>query len=802
MSYTKIFLLIISIIIIIICIYFSKDFRIDSSSDTLIQKNDQSFKYYQYYNEIFPSKKFLVLAVKSSKKINEEYIESLNLLNSNIKKIKNINSTFSIVDAPILLLNNLSLSDLTSREMININNSKDNLNLILKEFSTSPLYKDQIINIDQNISSIIIYIKDDQKLKKLKKKIEIALSEKIDNSKLLSEYREEKNRYDSKNKILINEIRSVINNHNNKYQYFLGGIDMISNDTIDFVKNDIVVFSFAVLFLIIIVLLIIYRDIKWVIIPLLSTIYSVLLMFGFLGIMKWEITAISSNFISLMLILSISMNIHIINNYRMNYLNEKNNLNLRYTLKKIFLPCFYTTLTTIVAFGSLLFSKIKPIIDFGNIMIIALSIILITSFTILPLLISFFPTIKESKIKFSILEKFSSLAITKSNKVLILNFILFIISIFGIYNLNVENSFINYFKSDTEIHKGMKLIDTELGGTTPIDILIEFNEDHIIINKENDSEKNENNDNSEVDIELEFENDLFEEIDENTWFTEEKIRTIKKIHKYLEAKNEIGKVQSIYSLIEMANLINKNELSIFELSILYKEIPDEYRKDLIDPFLSLDKNLVKISARIKDSQDIKRDKLIKDIQKFISLETNNIKKLEINGMLVLYNNMLQSLFDSQIKSFGIVLLSIFIMFMILFKSIKLSIIGIIPNIIASFFILGLIGLLKIPLDIMTITIAAITIGIAVDNTIHYIYRIKEKKNSQEMQIINLINKTHRSVGFAVLTTSLTISLGFSVLILSNFIPTILFGIFTSLAMIIAMLGVLITLPSLLVKYYN
>jgi len=802
MSYTKIFLLIISIIILTICIFFSKDFRIDSSSDTLIQKNDQSFKYYQYYNEIFPSKKFLVLAVKSSKKINEEYIESLNLLNSNIKKIKNINSTFSIVDAPILLLNNLSLSDLTSREMININNSKDNLNLILKEFSTSPLYKDQIINIDQNISSIIIYIKDDQKLKKLKKKIEIALSEKIDNSKLLSEYREEKNRYDSKNKILINEIRSVINNHNNKYQYFLGGIDMISNDTIDFVKNDIVVFSFAVLFLIIIVLLIIYRDIKWVIIPLLSTIYSVLLMFGFLGIMKWEITAISSNFISLMLILSISMNIHIINNYRMNYLNEKNNLNLRYTLKKIFLPCFYTTLTTIVAFGSLLFSKIKPIIDFGNIMIIALSIILITSFTILPLLISFFPTIKESKIKFSILEKFSSLAITKSNKVLILNFILFIISIFGIYNLNVENSFINYFKSDTEIHKGMKLIDTELGGTTPIDILIEFNEDHIIINKENDSEKNENNDNSEVDIELEFENDLFEEIDENTWFTEEKIRTIKKIHKYLEAKNEIGKVQSIYSLIEMANLINKNELSIFELSILYKEIPDEYRKDLIDPFLSLDKNLVKISARIKDSQDIKRDKLIKDIQKFISLETNNIKKLEINGMLVLYNNMLQSLFDSQIKSFGIVLLSIFIMFMILFKSIKLSIIGIIPNIIASFFILGLIGLLKIPLDIMTITIAAITIGIAVDNTIHYIYRIKEKKNSQEMQIINLINKTHRSVGFAVLTTSLTISLGFSVLILSNFIPTILFGIFTSLAMIIAMLGVLITLPSLLVKYYN
>ena len=807
MSYTKSFLSIISIIIIVICIYFSKDFRIDSSSDTLILKNDQSFQYYQYYNNIFPSKKFLVLAVKSKIKINEEYIESLNLLNNNIKKIKNVNSTFSIVDAPILLLNNLSLSDLASRKIININNSNDNLNLILNEFSTSPLYKDQIINTNQNISSIIIYLKDDKKLQNLKNKIEISLPKQSDKNKLISEYREKKNQYSNKNKILINEIRNIINNHNNKYQYFLGGIDMISNDTIDFVKNDIVVFSFAVLFLIIIILLIIYKNIKWVIIPLLSTIYSVILMCGFLGIMKWEITAISSNFISLMLILSISMNIHIINNYRINYVNQKNNFILNYTIKKMFLPCFYTALTTIVAFGSLLFSKIKPIIDFGNIMIIALSIILVTSFTILPLLISFFPEIKESKIKFSILEKFSYFAITQSNKILILNFILFFISVFGIYNLSVENSFINYFKSNTEIHKGMKLIDTELGGTTPLDILLEFDEDEIINNNnnnnenENDSERSNNND-SDLDIELEFENDLFEEDNKDIWFTEEKIKTIKKIHKYLEERNEIGKVQSLYSLIEMAHLINKDKLSIFELSVLYKEIPEKYKRDLIDPFLSVDNNLVKISARIRDSEDINRNKLIKDIQKFITLEASNIKEFKINGLLVLYNNMLQSLFDSQIKSFGIILLSIFIMFLILFKSIKLSIIGIIPNIMASFIILGLIGHLKIPLDIMTITIAAITIGIAVDNTIHYIYRIKEKKNSQEMKMINLIKKTHQNVGLAVLTTSLTISLGFSVLILSNFIPTILFGIFTSVAMIVAMLGVLITLPSLLIKYYK
>ena len=160
--------------------------------------------------------------------------------------------------------------------------------------------------------------------------------------------------------------------------------------------------------------------------------------------------------------------------------------------------------------------------------------------------------------------------------------------------------------------------------------------------------------------------------------------------------------------------------------------------------------------------------------------------------------MLKSLFSSQIKSLGFVILAIFIMFVILFRSLKLSIIGIIPNIFASTFILGLIGLLKIPLDIMTITIAAISIGIAVDNTIHYIYRYKENlklgRNQSEM-----IEKTHLTVGNAVLITSIAITAGFITLCLSNFVPTVYFGLFTSLAMIFAMIGVLITLPSIL-KY--
>ena len=797
--FLKIFISILALLLIIISVYFTFNIKLDASSDTLILKNDKTFEYFEYYNNIFPSKNFLILAVKSDKNIDENYLQSVQKLNEKIKNLKNVESTLTILDAPILLSNNITLSELANSDIETIRNTNIDNDIILDEFSNSPILKDQLINKDKNLTSIIIYTKKNDNLKELRIKKNQNELNKDERKNIEKKYNLEKIKYNNDRDKLILDIRKIISTENNKYKYYLGGIDMIASDTISFVKNDIKIFGFAVLIFIIFVLFLIYRDIKWVIIPLISTVYSVLFMTGFVGFMKWEITAISSNFISLMLILSISMNIHIVNHYRIHSIDNTITNKLYYTMTKMFWPCLYTGLTTIVAFSSLLFSNIKPIIDFGFIMVFALLFIFLSSFTILPLLISFFPKIKKDKIKrFFILDLFYKISIKNTYIIFFINLIFICFSIYGINKLNVENSFINYFKSNTEIHKGMKLIDTELGGTTPVDIIIKFNKDKL------DIDINDNIENNDEDLifedEIFLEEDLFSEnISEDSWFTDEKIITIKKIHQYLDSRKEIGKVQSIYSLIEMGNLINKKELTNFEISILYKEMPENYKIRLINPFLSTEDNMVKINARVKDSYEINRNQLIFEIKKYIESEFNNVDTFEINGLLVLYNNMLQSLFDSQLKSFGIILIAIFVMFLILFQSIKLSIFGMIPNIIASTFILGLIGNLSIPLDIMTITIAAITIGIAVDNTIHYIYRVKENKNNI---IEESIKKAHNNVGNAVLTTSLTIAFGFSVLILSNFIPTILFGLFTALAMILAMLGVLITLPTLIYKYIN
>ena len=787
----KVCISIYAILILVFSSIYINNFRIDASSDTLVAQNDEDFKFYNYYNKIFPTKSSLVVAIKSNKEIDRILLKEIELLSNKISELEEIESVFNINKAPILFLNETSLLDLSNNNYETILNTKLNIEDVLEEFVNSPIYSNQIINYEKNITSLIIFLKPNGKLEDLRKNKNFYIKN--------NTYFKKKSEIDKKRNLFINKIRDILNKGNKNYSYYLGGVEMISSDVISFVKNDIFVFSASVILLIIFILFLIFRKIKWVFVILLSSAFGVYNMIGLVGYFNFEITAVSANFIALMFILSISMKIHILNNFL------QSNHSLMKTLKIMFWPCFYTFLTTVVAFVSLMISDIKPVEDFGLVMIIALLVILVTAFTILPLLISFFPKDKYNiNLKFNLINIFLKLSKNFKNQILMINFLFFILAIYGLTKLNVENSFIKYFKKNTEIFQGMKLIDSELGGTTPLDIILKIENDKLIIDeiKKDDDLEDLNGEDDLFEDDL-FEDDLFEDDlfeDENiTWFTDSKIETIKKIHEYLENRKEIGKVTSIYSLINVANQINKNELSNFELSILYNEIPDEYKRDLIYPYLNIEKNMVKISARVKDSEDIQRNKLINEINYFTKDSSSIFEEVRVNGLLVLYNNMLSSLFSSQIKSLGFVLLAIFFMFLLLFKSIKLSIMGIVPNILASTYILGIIGIFKIPLDIMTITIAAISIGIAVDNTIHYLYRYKINYINNGT-VSSSIEKTHLSVGKAVLITSFAISFGFITLAFSNFIPTIIFGLFTSLAMIFAMIGVLITLPSILYFY--
>ncbi len=788
-----------------VSIFHAKNFNLDASSDALILEGDEDLKYLREVNNRYGSKDFLVLTYSPvSSFVEKETILNLQLLKSKIEKLSWVDSVITIIDVPLLKSTDESLMDRLKNYKTLAHPDIDRKRGF-EEILNSPIYKNYVISEDGKTSGIVVYLKKDERLAeyiKVKDKFynqsldgTLTKAEKINYKSFLVEYEKYKNLYNVRNHQNITEIRDVINKFGENAKIHLGGIPMIADDMMSYIKSDILVFGVGVFIFIIITLWVVFRNIKWVFMPLLGCLTSVIIMIGLLGLIGWKVTVISSNFIALMLILNMAMNIHV----TVRFLQLKKEFPqlskadaVLETSKKMFLPILYTVLTTICAFLSLIFSGIKPIIDFGWMMTMGLTVSIFVTFLLLPSLLSIFSSTEDISVKDTEKSKITSALgkFTKKNKILIfgITITVLILSVIGISKLEVENSFINYFDKETEIYKGMKKIDDDLGGTTPLNVIIKF-----------PSKKNQKEENDEF--------SEWEEEDENEenkakyWFTRDKMDKIIKVHDYLESLPEVGKVLSFGSILRVAEDLNGKELQSLEIAVLYSKIPEEIKKEIITPYISVEKDEARINLRIKDSlENLKRDELIKKINNEISSKLNlNKEEYKLAGVLILFNNLLQSLFKSQIMTLGIVMLGISTMFFILFRNIILAFIGVVPNFIAAFFILGIIGLMKIPLDMMTITIAAITIGIAVDNSIHYIYRFKE-----EFQKIKNYEKTldrcHSTVGIAILNTSITIVFGFSILVLSNFIPTIYFGIFTGIAMLLALISVLTLLPKLILIY--
>ena len=764
------------ILILLFSLYFSKDFRLDASSETLLLENDPDLKYLNEINDRYGSREFLVLTYSpNDKMISDKSIENLSRLKIELQNLNWVHNVITLLDIPLLNSSDQNLieqiQNFKTLKSKNIDRERG-----FNEILNSPVFRNFVISEDGKTSGIIIYLKQKKSGSEIKSDREIEIFK--DQIK--------KDRHQN-----IIQIRQIIQNYNQNSKIHLGGIPMIADDMMTFVKKDIVTFGLGVLLFIIVTLWFVFRKLIWVIVPISSCFFSVIFMIGLLGLVGWKVTVISSNFIALMLILTMAMNIHMSTRFLQmitQFPKKKKFEILILTTKKMFWPIFYTVITTICAFMSLIFSGIKPIIDFGWMMTFGLIASLLITFTLLPTLLNFFDNLNTDFIKSKdskITKYLGQKAIHNKNYVFVLTIGLIIISVFGISKLEVENSFINYFNKKTEIYQGMKLIDEKLGGTTPLEVILKF-----------PKEKK----NQEVDSEDDWGNG--EENDDKYWFTKDKIEKIRNVHNYLDSLEAVGKVLSFSSIIEVATQLNNNKsLGTLEMGVLYSKIPDTIKKEIVDPYISIENSEARINLRIKDSLDgLRRNELINKIN--YDMENKlGIKKSEFKlaGVLILFNNLLQSLFKSQILTLGFVMVGIFIMFLILFRNIKISVIGVIPNFIAAFFILGIIGLAGIPLDMMTITIAAITIGIAVDNSIHYIYRFKE-----ELTNFKDYNKTlkycHSTVGVAILNTSITIVFGFSILILSNFIPTIYFGIFTGIAMLLAMISVLTLLPSLLLIF--
>jgi predicted RND superfamily exporter protein len=683
-----------------------------------------------------------------------------------------------------------------------------------KELLNSPLYVNRLISPDASTTAIQVNFKRDETYYNLLKQRnhlrEIQLTQQLSDAQqqqlndISSRFRDYVHQLQDQETQLIKDVRSIMEQHHSNAKLHLGGVPMIAADSLDYIQNDLKTFGVGVILFILLILAAAFGKPRWVMLPIMTCFMAGIIMIGLLGLLNWRVTVVSSNFISLMLIINLSLTIHLIVRYRelhaKGFSSDQHALVLEMVRSK-FLPSFYTAITTMVAFASLLVSGIRPVIDFGWMMVIGVFIAFILTFLFFPAALMFFKPGKADKLNdiTGHIIRYLALTINRYSKTVMALFAcICILSIFGISLLTVENRFIDYYKKDTEIYQGMELIDRKLGGTTPMDIII--NAPATFFQPTTEPKYEEPSD-DETDMEfIELDDDEAGGITATSyWFKLSMMEKIQDIHDYLENLRETGKVLSIdTSLSMMTKLKDADDLDNFFLSIIYKRLPDEIKQALFTPYMSEDGNQLRFSVRIFESdKNLKRNALIektrKDLIDEFGLEQDQV---HLTGMAILYNNMLQSLFRSQILTIGVVFIVILIMFAILFQSLYLAVIAIFPNMIAAALMLAIMGISGIPLDIMTITIAAVCIGIAVDDTIHYVHRFK-KEFSTDHHYRNTIVRCHSSIGRAMYFTSVTITLGFSILALSNFIPIIYFGLLTGFAIMVALLANLTLLPVLI-----
>lgn len=791
----------------------AKDFKLDASAETLILETDEDLQYSRLIKSRYGGHDYLLITYMPKNDLfSDKTLKKLVRLRDELLQLERVSSVVSILDAPLLASPPLSLKEMRS----NINTIESptvDRKLASIEFSTSPLYKNLLVSPDLKTTALQIRFRTDKVYQELLARSD-HFREKKTNAPLTESEQAEFNRVnkelqqhrDRRKKIRhqdIVAIRSIMKKHRSDAELFLGGISMVADDLIRFIKSDLKTFGLGVPFFLVIILGIIFKKKRWILLPMLCCAFSAISMMGLLGLFGWQVTVISSNFISLQLIITMAITIHLIVRYRellsQNPETEQRQLILDAVRLKL-TPCLYAALTTIAGFGSLLFCNILPVKTFGWMMSAGIIVSLLLTFLIFPtglMLLSKETSKIKSDSQFSLTSFLASFTETHGNMILAISVIVFIISAFGIARLSVENSFINYFKDTTEIHQGMKVIDQNLGGTTPLDVIIEIDMPEIsapIVN----AEKN---------VEIDDAFDEFDEFDEpeddeKYWFTADKMEFVTKIHDYLDSLPETGKVLSLGTMMKIVGKLNNGKpLDNFQLAMLHSELPDRFKRMLIKPYVSPQYNQLRFSIRVKDSEKtLKRNALLKKIGHDLTSQFGlKAEHVHLAGLLLLYNNMLQSLFNSQILTLGVVILALMGMFMILFRSLKLALIAITPNLLAIGVVLGAMGWLSIPLDMMTITIAAISIGIGVDNTIHYIYRFKHEFNAVG-NYIQAVHQCHASIGYALYYTSLTIIIGFSILALSNFIPSIYFGLLTGLAMFIALMAALTVLPQLLVVF--
>jgi predicted RND superfamily exporter protein len=795
--------------------WYARYFSLDASAESLTLERDESLDYYRYVRARYGSDDYLLITYTPQAELfSDATLDDIRALRDALRALPNVQSVTSILDVPLVMSPPVDLRDIDTGVRY-LEDGDTDRQLAREELLGSPLYRNLLISDDAATTVIRVDMRDDPEYRAMRGERDALREKKITEGLSAEESRaldDVSSRYDDRTRELlarqasdIAAVRGVMDGHRDNAELFLGGVPMIVADSMDFIRSDLVTFGAGVFAFLVVILASAFKRWRWVLLPLMTCVITSISMIGLLGRLDWRVTVVSSNFVALILILCLALTLHIIVRYR--EIHERNPdasqmALVSKTVRRIVEPCLYTALTTIVAFGSLLVSGIRPVIDFGWMMSIGIVIAFIASFTFFPAALMLLEPGKprsRNDVTAAITRFFATLIHRHGSATLGVFLVLVVVGLAGTTRLTVENRFIDYYKESTEIYRGMELIDRQLGGTTPLDVIVDAPpEAGAKIDTDVDDE-----------YEDEFEDIYADETDAEAgitarsyWFNSRQLPAVGALHDYLDGLSDTGKVVSLATFARILEQLDEEVLTDnFAMSVVYEKLPDPVRDTLLSPYLSEDGDQLRFGVRVFESDtSLHRQELLETIASNMGDAAGiDSSRIHLSGMLVLYNNMLQSLFRSQIMTLGAVFVAIMLMFLVLFRSMKTAVIAIVPNLSSACVVLGLMGWTGIPLDLMTITIAAITVGIGVDDTIHYVHRF-HCEFDRDRDYWAAVFRCHRSIGRAIYYTSVTIMLGFSILAFSRFIPTIYFGVLTSLAMLIALLANITLLPLLLVAF--
>ena len=797
----KLALLLLALLLLLFAAYIPR-FELDVSADSLLLENDADLEYYRDIRARYGSDDYLIITYAPKGDLfAEENLNRLRQLRDRLKRIEYVESVTTILDVPLLESPPLTIDEF-SQGAPTLEQPETDREMARNELLQSQLYRNRLISPNGDTCAIQVQLYYDEAYQELRRSRdqlrekrlagELTETEEQQLQQVNIEFERYSRQLREREATLIRQVRSTMNDYRPHAEMHLGGVPMIVADMMDFIRHDLAVFGVGVLAILALMLFAVFRKLRWILLPLFTAAATGIVTTGFLGMVGWSVTVVSSNFFALVLIFSLSLTIHLIVRYRELHRQRPDTdqrLLVSATLRSKAAPCFYNVLTTMVAFGSLMVSGIRPVIEFGWIMVFALAVSMLLAFTLFPatLMLTRPGRPRHGRdVMGAITGAIARLVGHHPGKLMLLTLLLFVFGSVGVSRLTVENRFIDYFHSSTEIFQGMKLIDEKLGGTTPMDVIIDAPPDY--------------------ELDMGWEDPFAEDEEENGgfttrsyWFNTQMLEQVASIHRYLDSLPETGKVLSLHTAMTMLESLKGDEtVDNFFLSVLYKRLPPEVMAQMVSPYLSEDGQQLRIAIRVYESDiGLNRKQLLDKISQHLRAERESKdEQVHLSGMVVLYNNLLQSLFRSQIQTLGMVFLAILITFALVFRSIKVATIAIVPNIIPVVLVLGLLGGLGIPLDIMTITIAAITVGIAVDDTIHYVYRYHEEW-LMDGDYLASVPRAHNSIGRAMYYTSMAITTGFIAMVLSDFMPTIYFGLFTAIAMISALLTNMTVLPILL-----